>query len=213
MFILSLSTAHSFSVYTSTTRGESEYAIAFSIYQDRSVDFSSLGHYTWPAILLWGLDRVIRICRLFISYFATSKVESFSGPKISSSPKIELLPGRVIRLTIPTPKLFNWRPGQSAYLTIPKISSTPLEGHPFTISAIDAKSLQHSELKFLIQDRKGKGFTSRLYDSEETSTIGNVLIDGPYSTPPRVNGYDTVLLIASGSGVTFTLPLLLDLIE
>jgi predicted ferric reductase len=136
-----------------------------------------------------------------------------SEPKISSSSKIESLPGRLIRLTTPAPKFFHWRPGQSAYITLPKISGTPLEGHPFTISTIETKSSQRSELKFLIQDRRGKGFTRRLYDSDGTSTIGNVLVDGPYSTPPRLVGYDAVLLIAGGSGVTFTLPLLLDLVE
>lgn len=68
-----------------------------------------------------------------------------------------------------------------------------------------------SKLKFLIQVRKG--FTKRLYDADETKTIGTILVDGPYSTPPRLVGYDSILLIAGGTGVSFALPLMLDLIE
>jgi NAD(P)H-flavin reductase len=40
-----------------------------------------------------------------------------------------------------------------------------------------------------------------------------VLLDGPYSSPPLLVGYDTVLLLGGGSGVAFTLPLMLDLIQ
>ncbi|KAF7763902.1 hypothetical protein Agabi119p4_8439 [Agaricus bisporus var. burnettii] len=174
------------------------------------------GELVWPAMVLWALDRVIRFGRLAISFFTGSRASTTESPpeptpRIASSPKIELLPGHLIRLTTTTPKFFRWRPGQSAYLTLPKISRTPLEGHPFTISTIDTNSSQNSELKFLIQVRKG--FTKRLYDADETKTIGTILVDGPYSTPPRLVGYDSILLIAGGTGVSFALPLMLDLIE
>ncbi|EKM76674.1 hypothetical protein AGABI1DRAFT_78091 [Agaricus bisporus var. burnettii JB137-S8] len=167
-----------------------------------------VAQFVWPAMALWALDRFIRMCRLAISFFA-KKHES--GRKISSEPKVEILPGHLIRLTTPTPKFFHWRPGQTAYLILPQISRTPFEGHPFTISTIDTKSSHNSELKFLIQSRKG--FTRRLHNSDISKSIGTVLIDGPYSSPPRLVGYDSVLLIAGGSGVSFTLPLLLDLLE
>ncbi|XP_006463197.1 hypothetical protein AGABI2DRAFT_120020 [Agaricus bisporus var. bisporus H97] len=174
------------------------------------------GELVWPAMVLWALDRVIRFGRLAISFFtgrsaSTTESPPEPTPRIASSPKIELLPGHLIRLTTTTPKFFRWRPGQSAYLTLPKISRTPLEGHPFTISTIDTDSSQNSELKFLIQVRKG--FTKRLYDADETKTIGTILVDGPYSTPPRLVGYDSILLIAGGTGVSFALPLMLDVVE
>ncbi|KAF5310624.1 hypothetical protein D9619_008266 [Psilocybe cf. subviscida] len=38
-------------------------------------------------------------------------------------------------------------------------------------------------------------------------------ISGPYSNPPVLVGYHTVMLIAGGTGVAFTLPLFLDVIE
>lgn len=178
--------------------------------------FFSSGELVWPAMVLWALDRVIRFGRLAISFFTGSRASTTESPpeptpRIASSPKIELLPGHLTRLTTTTPKFFCWRPGQSAYLTLPKISRTPLEGHPFTISTIDTDSSQNSELKFLIQVRKG--FTKRLYDADETKTIGTILVDGPYSTPPRLVGYDSILLIAGGTGVSFALPLMLDVVE
>lgn len=95
------------------------------------------------------------------------------------------------------------------YLTFPGISVSPLEAHPFTIATVDA-GLQSYELKFFIRVRDG--FTKRLLDSIEVIDNMKVLLDGPYSSPPLLVGYDSVLLIAGGSGVAFTLPLFLDLI-
>lgn len=40
-----------------------------------------------------------------------------------------------------------------------------------------------------------------------------MLVDGPYGRPPSVNSYSSVVLLAGGSGVSFTLPLLLDVIS
>jgi len=40
-----------------------------------------------------------------------------------------------------------------------------------------------------------------------------VLVDGPYGRPPSVNSFSSVVLLAGGSGVSFTLPLLLDIIS
>ncbi|CAK5283019.1 unnamed protein product, partial [Mycena citricolor] len=70
------------------------------------------------------------------------------------------------------------------------------------------------EMVFLI--RVHRGFTRRLLDAALAAkgpAIFGALVDGPHCTPPSALGYASVLLLAGGSGVSFTLPLLLDLLR
>lgn len=88
-------------------------------------------------------------------------------------------------------------------------------------------------LVFILRVRHG--FTKRLLKAVTASPNGReqtykAFVDGPYSSPPIVRGYDTVVLFggkcflslnclwlikrnSGGSGVSFVLPFLLDLIQ
>ncbi|KAJ7472575.1 iron reductase [Mycena latifolia] len=72
------------------------------------------------------------------------------------------------------------------------------------------------QLMFILRVREG--FTKRLLESV-VGTAGGVsktfkaFVDGPYSSPPIVRGFETVVFICGGSGVSFTLPLFLDLLQ
>ncbi|KAJ7448009.1 ferric reductase NAD binding domain-containing protein [Mycena latifolia] len=70
------------------------------------------------------------------------------------------------------------------------------------------------KLVFLL--RVHDGFTKRLFNAANSSSTNETFgtyIDGPYCSPPSVRGFETVLLFCGGSGISFTLPLLLDLIR
>ncbi|KAL0959531.1 hypothetical protein HGRIS_011244 [Hohenbuehelia grisea] len=197
------------------------------------------GYLVWPAFLLWGLDRLIRVIRVLAinhGYF-TSKNAS---QRLDAT--VEVLSPHFLRLKVKRPNFFHWRPGQSAYLTMPEVSTLPFEAHPFTIATIDAPTVSASngsatppsptdteeknvgqsapeqateagsgkELVFLVRVRHG--FTQRLLKEATDEHTFKVLVDGPYSSPPWLRGYDSVILIAGGSGIGFTLPLLLDLV-
>ncbi|KXN81188.1 Ferric/cupric reductase transmembrane component 1 [Leucoagaricus sp. SymC.cos] len=175
----------------------------------------NFGQFVWPAILLWALDRFLRLLRVAVSTITrkkptSSKAKPNSPVTVTAKPTLELLSAHFIRLTVPAPRFFYWRPGQSVYLTFPGVTFSPFEAHPFTISTINTGSGQ-SDLRFFI--RVHKGATKRLFDSIERERDVKVLLDGPYSSPPLLVGYDTVLLVAGGSGISFTLPLFLDLIQ
>ncbi|KAJ7665880.1 ferric reductase like transmembrane component-domain-containing protein [Mycena polygramma] len=72
----------------------------------------------------------------------------------------------------------------------------------------------NKKLVFLL--RVHDGFTKRLlHAATSTSTSDQTFgayVDGPYCAPPSVRGFNTVLLLGGGSGISFILPLLLDLI-
>ena len=131
-----------------------------------------------------------------------------------------IFPGNVVRLTIPIPTtnfltrwLWNtWSPGQHARITIPAIGL--LQSHPFTIASIPYDNC----MQFFI--RSQHGFSERLYERASASIIAdreqvvNVQIEGVYGAKfPSFALYDIVLLIASGAGASFTIPILKDLIR
>jgi ferric-chelate reductase len=146
----------------------------------------------------------------------------------------ELLAPNLVRLRVHRPAHFSWQPGQSAYLILPNVSKTPLEMHPFTIASIDTASQGQDvlvqtedvleaadvfmpvfdywkELIFLIDVREG--FTNQLALAAQRGTPVTVLVDGPYGDIVDLRGDDTVVLLAGGTGVAYTLPLFLDAIK
>jgi len=183
------------------------------------------GQFVWPAILLWSLDRVLRILRVILSIFtkttSSTSAESKEHGFTTTKPRLELLSNDFVVLTTPVPRFFYWRPGQSVYLSFPGISLSPFEAHPFTIATIPNRTNDHTsghngqsargELKFFIRVRTGT--TRRLRSFVDTGKEFSVLLDGPYSSPPVLMGYDSVVLVAGGSGISFTLPLFLHMIQ
>ncbi|KAJ7289425.1 iron reductase [Mycena rebaudengoi] len=99
-------------------------------------------------------------------------------------------------------------------------SSITEEKQSPAISANEVKNLRSPEdeedLIFILRARTG--FTKRLMDSVTASPTATektfkAFVDGPYGSPPAVRGFDTVVFVCGGSGVSFTLPLFLDLIQ
>lgn len=66
---------------------------------------------------------------------------------------------------------------------------------------------------FIIRGREG--FTSKLREHAKNGKATSVpaFVDGPYGYPPDLTQYSTAILVSGGSGVSYTLPLLLDLVS
>ncbi|KAK1227107.1 hypothetical protein PQX77_009940 [Marasmius sp. AFHP31] len=190
--------------------------------------------HVWPSFVIWGLDRLIRALRLLVynhSYFGFGK----SAENLDAS--VELLSPKLVRLTLKRPPHFHWSPGQTAFLIIPGVSTLPFEAHPFTIASFDsglskkeivanpqkpsegpevnkvvaATESFWKELVFLVNVQEG--FTKRLAERAAKGGDVKVYVDGPYGVSPDVTSYHTSVFVAGGSGVSFTLPLLLNTIE
>ncbi|KAK7018473.1 Ferric/cupric reductase transmembrane component 1 [Favolaschia claudopus] len=194
------------------------------------------GSYIWPSLFLWGLDRFLRLLRISLVnsqlFGSTTRIASEATVTLPSSDA----PG-FIRVLVDRPRYFFWRPGQTAYLTIAGAYPTSIsEAHPFTIAntpgtlqcEVPTESEQgqsssggRPQLMFILRVRQG--FTRRLADSVlATGTSDgrggirrsfNAFVDGPYSSPPVVRGFETVVFICGGSGITFVLPLFSDLLQ
>ena len=179
------------------------------------------------SFLIWGFDRLIRFIRLVVfnhSYFGFKKG---SGTMDATA---ELLSPDLVCLRLRRPSHFHWSPGQTAYLIMPGVSTIPFEAHPFTISSIDTTrdgtqgevtpvtdesfieiEPHWKELVFFINVHGG--FTRKLGDVARKGEKVKVFVDGPYGKSPDLTDYDTSVLIAGGTGISYTLPLFLDAIK
>ncbi|ODQ64925.1 hypothetical protein NADFUDRAFT_83069 [Nadsonia fulvescens var. elongata DSM 6958] len=175
--------------------------------------------YAYPAIMVsigfYLFDRVVRF--LFMAFYNRSLVTKGSPPQacVAVGSMSSLTPSVVV--TIPTPAGLKWYPGQHIYLNFPKIA--PTQSHPFTVLS----SPQDGELKFHIRARGG--LTQKLYsplvDALPTSGAGfnsmssqvAVLVDGPYGPIHSFDTFDTTVFLAAGTGMSFILPLVRDLVS
>ncbi|TVY20703.1 Ferric/cupric reductase transmembrane component 2 [Lachnellula arida] len=139
---------------------------------------------------LWFADRVIRSLRtLFFSFGNTATLTPL--PHGGTRVVLRKSPGRAVSGT----HCFLWIPGVRA-----------LESHPFTIS-----STKPLELVVAAYD----GFTRDLH-AAAVKNPGQTLkasIDGPYGTIPNFANFTKVVLIAGGSGASFTFGIAIDLLR
>lgn len=171
--------------------------------------------------------RIIAFNPGYFNPFSSFKHHSASAALTPLNASVSVLSPHFLCITIRRPSYFHWRPGQSAYLTVPAVSA--LEAHPFTICTVDVRegssaviggSGAHSDIevedkgksqkvferKLMFLVRVRGGFTKKLMSKVESGSRpqddGNgmkVLLDGPYSSPPSLLGYETVFLIAGES--------------
>jgi predicted ferric reductase len=139
---------------------------------------------------IWGSDRLLLGLRMVVHAF---------GNCAHAYP----LPQGGIRIVM---RRTPWRsvPGTHVFLWIPKVRA--METHPFTI-------LSTSPLEVVISSQDG--FTRDLF-SLVSKRPGALLIascDGPYGTLPDFAKFKHVVLVAGGSGATFTIGVALNLIH
>lgn len=135
------------------------------------------------------------------------------------------LPDRMVRVCIPT--RLKWSPGQHYFVRFLDMGAHALTSHPFTVSTLH----QSGTLKFCIC--VCEGMTGRLASCAEKQNSSLVMLDGPYGgIHGSLRVYDRVVLLAGGSGLqghssvhchgianmsisgaSFTVPLLLELIQ
>jgi predicted ferric reductase len=139
---------------------------------------------------IWLLDRTIRMARL--AAYST-------GNCVQLTP----LSNGATRVTLEKAPI-GARPGKHCYLWIPRIR--PTEAHPFTI-------VSTSPVEFVISSYDG--FTSSLHTYAKNNPGGKLRasVDGPYGSNPDSRKFDKTVLVAGGSGVTFTLGITQDMLN
>lgn len=172
--------------------------------------------YVWLPIGFYAFDRSLRTLRLVYRNLGIFHRRTRKN-LFSCKAQLTALPGHATRITIQNPPVRSWSPGQHVFISIPSIS--PFQSHPFTIASSPSSATK--ELSFVV--RAHAGFSRRLYNCA-TSLLPTtshpakerpftIFLDGPYGCPPNFLQYDTLVLIAGSTGVTFTIPILLHALE
>ncbi|KAH0498517.1 hypothetical protein TgHK011_005769 [Trichoderma gracile] len=139
---------------------------------------------------IWVLDRLIRMTRLLV--YSTN-----------NSAVLTPLPNGGTRVTLKKAPL-GAVSGQHCFLWIPSIRTC--ETHPFTIASMDP-------LEFVVNSYDG--FTQDLhrYAVKHPGATVKASVEGAYGTLPDASEYDRVVLVAGGSGSTFTFGMALNMLR
>ncbi|KAJ5817621.1 FAD-binding 8 [Penicillium robsamsonii] len=137
---------------------------------------------------LWAMDRIIRGAKIVWNFFGNSLT-------------VTALPDNALRVKLS--RRMHCRPGSHAFLWVPSIRW--IESHPFTLV-----SSNPSEFVIRVYD----GFTQDLYKAAQKSPGRSLRcsVDGAYGQVPNFRVFDKVVLVAGGSGASFTFAIALDLI-
>ncbi|ETI28578.1 hypothetical protein G647_01028 [Cladophialophora carrionii CBS 160.54] len=183
------------------------------------------------AVIIWVVSRSWRLAILLYR----------SVGRGGSKAKIEPLSGGAVKITLHLARPWKYRPGQSLYLTVPSIGLWT--AHPFSVAwcgaedslsqSISRKSSYNEKAPIVrVQDRdmeratgvesislivkKHTGLTRKLWTlamTGQTSLPITALVEGPYGGEHSLSSYGTVVLFASGVGITHQLGYVKDLVE
>lgn len=139
---------------------------------------------------LWLLDRLVRILRLIL--YSTNNTVTLTP-----------LPHGGTRVTL-TKAPIGAHSGKHCFLWVPGVRL--FETHPFTITAT-------SPLEFVVASYDG--FTGALhrYAVQHTGVPLRASVEGAYGALPQVMRKDKIVLVAGGSGASFTIGVALDLLS
>ena len=139
---------------------------------------------------LWMLDRLIRLARLALH-------------STNNSVTLTPLSHGATRVTLTKPPT-GAVSGRHCFVWIPKIRS--FEMHPFTVAAVDP-------LEFVVQSRDGFTRDLHKYAVSNPGVPLRASVEGAYGTIPDPAKYDTVVLVAGGSGASFTFGIALNMLR
>ncbi|RAH59681.1 ferric reductase transmembrane component 4 precursor [Aspergillus piperis CBS 112811] len=185
--------------------------IIYALFQHTRPDGPQWNQYLWTVVAIWTFDRILRIlrlayCNLHIK-FSKSKI-SLPTSTVTYAPDSDLM-----TIDIEAPSHVTPKAGQRYFLSQP-LSVHCFENHPFALGAYsEAPShspKEKSKLTFYV--RPYNGWTKSLRDRciRANNRIHPLLLEGPYGHTAPLHTFDTVLLIAGGTGIAATLPYILD---
>lgn len=139
---------------------------------------------------IWVLDRIVRFVRLVAN-------------GVNNTVTLTPLPNGGTRVTLAKAP-FGSSSGKHGFLWIPAVRA--FETHPFTMVAVDP-------LEFVVAAYDG--FTQTLHNCalQNPGIKLKASVEGPYGTLPDFKGYNKIMLIAGGSGASFTVGAALDMLE
>ncbi|KAL9125378.1 MAG: hypothetical protein Q9217_005413 [Psora testacea] len=172
--------------------------------------------YIWIPIAVYIFDRTLRTIFVLWMNLSVFHPRSKRASFWTCAATLETLSYDTSRIVIKNPPI-SWRPGQHVFLSCHGIA--PFQSHPFTIASIP----EDNRMDFLVKSKSGatKRFYAHAAKCQSLPTSNKDLrpeqtfcavIDGPYGQMRPLRQFDSVFLIAGGSGGTFAVPLMRDIV-
>ncbi|KAH7266621.1 ferric reductase NAD binding domain-containing protein [Fusarium solani] len=139
---------------------------------------------------IWFLERIVRFIRIVIN-------------STNNTVTLMPLPNGGTRVTLAKAPLRS-APGKHGFLWIPAVRAA--ETHPFTIVATNP-------LEFIVAAHDGFTQTLHKYALQSPGIKLKASVEGPYGAFPDASEYDKVVLMAGGSGASFTVGAALNMLE
>ncbi|KAJ8111209.1 hypothetical protein ONZ43_g5675 [Nemania bipapillata] len=171
-----------------------------------------------PSLLIWLLDRGVRLLRIALIHYQYLSDGSmgFRTAPASLTHFQDTEYGDVVRMDFTQPHE-PWKIGEHFYLCFAE--SSIWQSHPFTPLNLPQTcngSVTHS---YIFRAKKGE--TKKVTDlalkklAQSPNATTPVILTGPYgeSTTQTLMPEDNVLCVAGGTGITYVLPVLLDLVQ
>ncbi|PYI09210.1 hypothetical protein BO78DRAFT_405172 [Aspergillus sclerotiicarbonarius CBS 121057] len=180
-------------------------------------DGSQWNSYPWTVVAISTFDRVVRIARIIycnLHVCFSDRVISISSSRINYCEGSDL-----VTIEIQTASPIHAKAGQHYFLYQP-ITLCGWQNHPFALGAYLPASRHNymdpsanKKVKLIFYIRPYAGWTQSIRDrchkaNETTPTL--LVLEGPYGHAAPVHTFDTVLLIAGGTGIAATLPYMLE---
>ena len=167
--------------------------------------------YLEATVAIWGLSLIYRL--YYLNWSRWWRGSFLCGEDAA----VTMMSENAVKVTIPTQ--MRWSPGQFVYLRIPGISV--FENHPFTIASLCSDDFpstygeQYRDMTLVF--RPFGGFTRKVAAAamrHGPNHTYRAFVDGPYGGMQReLASFDSIVLIAGGSGITALVSQLLLLIK
>ncbi|UNI15677.1 hypothetical protein JDV02_002188 [Purpureocillium takamizusanense] len=145
---------------------------------------------TLVAAGLWAMDRLLRLARLLLF-------------GVNNSATLTPLSHGATRVTLGKPPA-RAVSGKHCFLWLPRIRTC--ETHPFTIVAT-------GPVEFVVTSHDGFTRDLHRYAVSHPGASLRASVEGTYGTIPNPAAYDTVVLVAGGSGASFTFGMALNMLQ
>jgi predicted ferric reductase len=191
--------------------------------------WSKLNCYLIISLILWVIDRGLRLVRMALLHYNYLPGGSmgFRAAEASITRFLDSENGDVVRLDFVHPS-DAWAVGQHFYLCFPAISIW--QAHPFTPCSLPIEANNAVKHSYILRAKKGA--TKALADLADSATRQGpvkdahnnneqqrpktpVILAGPYgrSINEHLTPSTNVLCVAGGTGITFILPVVLQLLQ
>ena len=165
-------------------------AILLTVWQHRPYVYSHTVVIIITSLCLFVIDRTIRYSRYLLHLGGTTAT---LAPLPNNGTRITLSRGSKRAV-----------PGTHAWLYLPSIQKA--QAHPFTI-------VTSEPLSFVIAAQDGFTRDIHHFAQNNPGAVVKATFDGPYGTLPAFERYDRIVLVAGGSGASWTIAVAKHLTE